>query len=70
VSKRYSPDFKWLVLKLLRYNDSELSDIARFAGIPERTLRDWRRNSSEEAARRRNQVAAAQHPAQRRQSPS
>jgi hypothetical protein len=70
MSKRYSPDYKRLVLKLLRYNHSKLTDIARFAGVPERTLRDWQRNEQEAAALRRQSAAAAPPPPQRRFPPS
>lgn len=70
MTKRYSSDYKWLVLKLLHVNQNDVVAIARFAGVPERTLRDWQRNEQKSADLQRASAAAAVPPSRRRLSPS
>jgi hypothetical protein len=41
MSRRYSPDHKRLVLRLLRAFSGDVAATSQFTGIPERTLRDW-----------------------------
>jgi hypothetical protein len=41
MSRRYSPEHKRLVLRLLSAFRGDVAMTSRFTGIPERTLRDW-----------------------------
>jgi hypothetical protein len=41
MSRRYSPEHKRLVLRLLSAFSGDVATTSRFTGIPERTLRDW-----------------------------
>jgi hypothetical protein len=41
MSRRYTPDHKALVLKILVANKGDITATSRFTGVPERTLRDW-----------------------------
>jgi hypothetical protein len=66
MSKRYSPDHRTLVLKLLRYAfKNDIAATSRFCMIPERTIREWRRQA--ELAKRSRPVANATTHIARRQ---
>jgi hypothetical protein len=41
MSRRYSPEHKLLVLRLLSAFSGDIVATSRFTGVPERTLRDW-----------------------------
>jgi len=41
MSRRYSPDHKMLVLRLLAVNKGDAIRVSHFTGIPVRTIRDW-----------------------------
>ncbi len=69
MSKRYSSDFKRLVLRLLHLNKGNVIEVAHFADIPERTLRDWQRNERESVARRRAAAVPTASATQRRIPP-
>jgi transposase-like protein len=43
MSRRYSPDHKALVLKILKAYKDDVTAASRYTGVPERTLREWRR---------------------------
>jgi hypothetical protein len=43
MSRRYAPDHKSLVLKILKAHKLDVAATSRFTGVPERTLRDWLR---------------------------
>jgi hypothetical protein len=43
MSRRYAPDHKSLILKILRANKLDVAATSRFTGVPQRTLRDWLR---------------------------
>jgi hypothetical protein len=45
MSRRYTSDHKLLVLRLLNAFNDDVTFTSRFTRIPERTLRDWRRDA-------------------------
>jgi transposase-like protein len=54
MSRRYAPDHKALVLRIMQSVGHDVLKTARLTGIPVRTLNDWRRElrQSEAAAHR------------------
>jgi hypothetical protein len=50
MSRRYSPDHKALVLKILKAYKDDVVAASRYTGVPERTLREWRHEEHEMAA--------------------
>ncbi|MBZ0287155.1 MAG: hypothetical protein K8I30_06030 [Anaerolineae bacterium] len=52
MSRRYSPDHKALVLKILKAYKDDVLAASRYTGVPERTLREWRREQRAAALRR------------------
>jgi hypothetical protein len=52
MSRRYAPDHKNLVLKILSNFKGDVTATSRYTGIPERTLREWH-NEQRAAARLR-----------------
>jgi len=59
MSRRYAPDHKQLVLKILNNFKGDVVATCRYTGIPERTLREWR---AEQRAATMRQRAAMQKP--------
>ena len=53
MSRRYSPDHKALVMKILKAYKDDVTAASRYTGIPERTLREWRREQRLAAMRQR-----------------
>ena len=53
MSRRYSPDHKALVLKILKAYKDDVLAASRYTGVPERTLREWRREQRLAAMRQR-----------------
>ncbi len=52
MSKRYCPEYKQLVLRLIKQAfRGSIPEASRFTGVPQRTLRDWRREQQKTAAR-------------------
>jgi hypothetical protein len=41
MSRRYAPDHKTLVLKILQAHKGDVAAASRYTGVPARTLRDW-----------------------------
>jgi hypothetical protein len=64
MSKRYAPEHRALVLRMLDVFKGDILTTARFCQIPERTLRDWH---AQRAAQQ--QSAARQQPAARPGAP-
>ncbi len=67
MSKRYTPEFKKLVMRLLRDNHDDVVRVARYVGIPQRTLRDWQQEARLRAAASRASAVIAE--LQKRQTP-
>ncbi|MEO8607626.1 MAG: hypothetical protein ABI690_07080 [Chloroflexota bacterium] len=67
MSRRYSPDHKSLVLKILKNFKDDVLTTSRYTGVPERTLREWRREQREMAALRRRAAVQQRKPSQRQQ---
>ena len=65
MSRRYTPDHKALVLKILVSFKYDVTATSRFTGIPERTLRDWTRQIP--SAARSRLVSATAKTVSRRQ---
>ncbi len=42
MSRRYSPEHRALILRILVAYRGNVREASRFAGVPERTLREWR----------------------------
>jgi transposase-like protein len=51
MSKRYAPDHKQLVLRVFRDFLWDVTKTNAYTGIPERTLRQWRREYRQTALR-------------------
>ncbi len=66
MSRRYSPDHKALILKILAAYNQDITITCAFTGVPERTLRDWQAEQRRLAARART-AAAKKSTATRRQ---
>jgi hypothetical protein len=64
MSRRYSADHKALVLKILKAYKDDVIAASHYTGVPERTLREWRREGRLAAMRRR--VAEPLHKQQRK----
>ena len=65
MSRRYSPDHKALILKILKAYKDNVVAASRYAGVPERTLREWRREEQQMAALRRRAAMQQRKPPQR-----
>jgi hypothetical protein len=65
MSRRYSPDHKALVLKILKAYKEDVTAASRYTGVPERTLREWRREMR--LAARRESAAMQQRKVAQRQ---
>lgn len=50
MSRRYAPDHKTLVLKILKDFKGNIFATALYTGIPARTLREWLREQREKTA--------------------
>jgi hypothetical protein len=57
MSRRYAPDHKALVLKILVAYHYDVAAASQYTGVPERTLRDWHHEIL--AADRRERAASA-----------
>jgi transposase-like protein len=57
MSKRYARDHKILALKIMQDFKWDVVKASRYTNIPERTLRQWRREWREKAARSRANAA-------------
>ena len=64
MSRRYSPDHKALVLKILKAYKDDVSAASRYTGVPERTLREWRREQRLAAMRHRAAMTSRKLPQQ------
>ena len=64
MSRRYAPDHKMLVLKLLSNFKGDAVVTSRYTGVPERTIREWRREQQTAAVRQRAAVQKAKMPQQ------
>jgi hypothetical protein len=53
MSRRYAPDHKQLVLKIMSNFKGDILATRRYTGIPERTLREWRMEQRVAAIRQR-----------------
>jgi hypothetical protein len=53
MSRRYAPDHKQLVLKILSNFKEDVTITSRYTGVPERTVREWRNEQRAAAASRR-----------------
>ena len=65
MSRRYSPDHKALVLKILKAYKDDGVVASGYTGVPERTLREWRREEREMAALRRRTAMQGRKVSQR-----
>ena len=65
MSRRYAPDHKNLVLKILSNFKGDVVVTSRYTGIPERTLREWRAEQRAAASRQRAAVQKTNTPQQR-----
>ncbi|HUN09659.1 MAG TPA: hypothetical protein PLQ56_23845 [Aggregatilineales bacterium] len=69
MSRRYAPDHKRLVLKIMSDFRYDLDKTARYTGIPVRTLNDWRKEVQRALAAAR-QAAARNQPNRQAAAPS
>jgi hypothetical protein len=53
MSKRYALDHKILALKVMRDFNWDAAKASQYTGIPDRTLREWRRQHRQKVARSR-----------------
>ena len=65
MSRRYAPDHKALVLKILVAYKYNVTAASQYTGVPERTLREWRNEQQAAAIRQRAAVQKAKMPQQR-----
>jgi transposase-like protein len=66
MSRRYSPDHKALILKILNAYKKDVVAASRYTGVPERTLREWRREQRAASLRRRAAVQQRKVPQQQK----
>lgn len=68
MSRRYAPDHRLLVLKVVRDFKFNVPAAARYTRVPERTIRAWlqeevhKAKASRRAAERRDKTTQRQHP--------
>jgi transposase-like protein len=62
MSRRYDPDHKALVLRIMQGFGHDLEKTARYTGVPTRTLNDWRQEL------RQKEAAAHRAAAEKRQA--
>jgi hypothetical protein len=65
MSRRYAPDHKNLVLKLLANFKGDIVVTSRYTGVPQRTIREWRIEQRMAAMRQRVAMQKAKMPQQR-----
>jgi hypothetical protein len=65
MSRRYAPDHKNLVLKLLANFKGDVVVASRYTGVPERTLREWRDEQQAATMRQRAAMQKAKTPQRR-----
>jgi hypothetical protein len=64
MSRRYAPDHKKLVLKILDNFKGNVITTSRYTGIPERTLREWRMEQRLARIRQRAAMKKTKMPSQ------
>ena len=62
MSRRYAPDHKTLVLKLLANFKGDIAVTSRYTAVPERTIREWRIAQRMAAMRQRAAMQKAKTP--------
>jgi hypothetical protein len=60
MARRYAPDHKQLVLKIMAGFGFDLEKTARYTGLPVRTLNDWRKEVQRAMAKAREAAARNQ----------